>query len=100
MARDPAAGSPEFSGLTSGSTLSPPKHRHQASVHTTTTSFHSNQGEFTDLGISSFDVVERPLRQFDQLCVSHSMDSGGSWLFGQGLNLKENGRTPLDTSYF
>lgn len=45
-------------------------------------------GEVTYLGISSFDVVKCALWQFDQLCVSHSMDSGGSWLSGQGLHLK------------
>lgn len=42
----------------------------------------------TNLRVSSFDVTQCSFGHFDQLCVSHSMDSGGSWLFGQSLNLE------------
>ena len=44
--------------------------------------------EVANLWISSLDVVQCSLRQLDQLRVSHSMDSGGSWLPGQRLHLK------------
>lgn len=96
MAHDPVVDSPESSDLTSGSTLSPPKHKQQISVSlhlytTTKTQTHVRSlslAEVTYLGISSFDVVKCPLWQFDQLCVSDSMDSGGSRLSGQGLHLK------------
>lgn len=80
---DPAASSLESFGPTGGSTLSPPsvtknKNQHRVHVH----AFRSKVDEFSDLGILSFDVCEGSLRQLHQLCVSHCMDSGGSWLFG------------------
>lgn len=96
MAHDPVVGSPESSDLTSGSALLPPKNKHKGSLSfplDTSTMQKKTQKEFDEvayLGISSFDVVKCSLWQFDQLCVSHSMDSGGSWLSGQSLHLKHN----------
>lgn len=46
---------------------------------------HSSQSkvnELSDLGVLSFDACEGSLGQLHQLCVSHRVDSGGSWLLG------------------
>lgn len=51
---------------------------HYISAHTP----QSKVNEPGDLGVLSFDVCEGSLGQLHQLCVSHSVDSGGSWLFG------------------
>jgi len=42
----------------------------------------------TNLGVSSFDVVERSLGQLDELRVADGVYRGGSRLSGQGLYLK------------
>ncbi|TNN62131.1 hypothetical protein EYF80_027621 [Liparis tanakae] len=48
--------------------------------------------EDTDLGISSFDVVERSLWQFDQLCVPHSVDGVADGLDGEDEGLSSEHR--------
>lgn len=40
----------------------------------------SKVNELSDLGVLSFDACEGSLGQLHQLCVSHSVDSGGSRL--------------------
>lgn len=42
----------------------------------------------TNLGVSSFDVVECSLGQLDELRIADSVYRGGSRLSGQGLHLK------------
>lgn len=87
-ARDPAAGSPESFGPASGSAGSPPARTQRISATPTREHDQMEMKKGADLRVASLDVVEGSLGQLHQLRVPHSVDGGGSGLFGQGLHLR------------